>query len=240
MKKIEKIRRELKKMADPQKARLLQGFFKTGKGDYGEGDVFLGITVPIVRRLAQKYSDIDFSEIEKLIKSKFHEERLLSLLILILRYRKSDEGHKKKIFKLYLNNTVHINNWDLVDLSAPNIIGNYLYGKDRSVLIRLAKSKSIWEKRMAVLSTFYFIQRGETKESFHIAEILVKDKHDLIQKAVGWMLREIGKRCGETVEESFLQRYYFKMPRTMLRYAIERFPENKRRRWLKRRILIKL
>jgi len=230
---LENLRKEILKLKNPAKAKVLMGFFKTGKGEYGEGDKFLGIVVPKQRELVKKYwKDLNLTEITKLLKSPFHEERLIALLLLVKKFETGEE--QEKIFKLYLKNTKFINNWDLVDLTAPNIVGEYLKGKDRKVLYKLAKSKSLWEKRISILATFQFIKNKDPKDTLKISEILLKDEHDLIHKAVGWMLREVGKKCGEEIEEKFLQKYVKKMPRTMLRYAIERFPEEKRQRYLKK------
>lgn len=223
---------ELQKLSDKKQAAVLQGFFKTGKGQYGEGDIFLGIKVPIQRKIAKKYARLNLSEIQKLIGSRIHEHRLTALFILILQYDSGDDRHKKKIFEFYLRNIKNINNWDLVDLSAPNIAGKYLLDRDRNIIYKLAESKDLWEKRIAILSTFEFIKNKESKDTFAIAEILLKDSHDLIHKAVGWMLREVGKRICEGTEDEFLQKYYKEMPRTMLRYAIERFPEDRRKKYL--------
>ncbi len=229
---LKSLQTDLKKLADPQKAIVLQRFFKTGKGQYGEGDLFLGIVVPKQRILAKKYfNDITLSDTEKLLHGKFHEERLIALIILVLKFKKF-EDLQEKIYRLYLKNTKYINNWDLVDLTAPHIIGGYLFEKDKSVLIKLAKSKSLWEKRIAILATLYFTYYGRPEWAIKISEKLVKDKHDLIHKAVGWMLREVGKRCSQEIEEKFLQKHCKTMPRTMLRYAIERFPETTRKRYL--------
>lgn len=227
MKNITEIKKELLNLADKEKAELLQGFFKTGQGEYGEGDIFLGITVPEQRNVAKKYKDMDLNEIQELLNSKFHEHRLVALLILIEKYQKED--NKKQIVDFYLKNTRNINNWDLVDLSAHKLLGDYLLGRERSILYKLAKSDDLWEKRISVISTFAFINKNQPEDSFKIAEILLNDKHDLIHKAVGWMLREVGKRIGEDVEEKFLKKHYKEMPRTMLRYAIERFSEEKRK-----------
>jgi len=229
---LKNIEGELKQLSNPEKAKVLSGFFKTGKGEYGEGDLFLGITVPEQRKIAQKYSELPLKDIRKLLSSKFHEHRLVALLMLIRQYGKADERRKKEIFDFYLANTRHINNWDLVDLSAPNIMGDYLLDKDRAILYKLAKSDNLWEKRMAIIATFTFIRNNQFDDTFRIAEILLYDQHDLIRKAVGWMLRETGKR-NQTQEEAFLKKYCSKMPRTMLRYAVERFDEQKRRLYLK-------
>ncbi len=235
------LRKELKAKANPEKAKILQRFFKTGKGEYGEGDIFLGISVPETRIIAQKYKDLKFKEIEELLKSKIHEERLTALLILVHQfhgaYINGNKITKKEIFNFYLKNTKYINNWDLVDLSAPKIIGEYLFGlglinETKQTLYRLAKSKNLWERRIAILATYAFIRKNKFGEILKISEMLLDDKHDLIHKAVGWMLREVGKRSQTTLEK-FLKTHYRKMPRTMLRYAIERFSEEKRRGYLK-------
>lgn len=228
---LQNLRKELKYLANPKKAKLLQGFFKTGKGEYGEGDIFLGIMVPEQRELVKKYfKDLSSEEIGDLLNSKFHEERLIALLILVMRYEKFDD-QRVNIFKFYLENYSNINNWDLVDLSAPNIVGKHLLYLDKAVLYDFANSDNLWKKRISILSTFTFIRHSKFKDSLKIAEILLDDKHDLIHKAVGWMLREIGKRDLGS-EEEFLKKHYKKMPRTMLRYAIEKFDEVKRKKYL--------
>lgn len=227
------IRKELKKLANPKKAKVSARFFKTGKGEYGEGDVFFGVTVPQTRAVAKKFASVDFNIIAQLLKSKIHEERLLTLIILVLKYKGTTEQEKNKIYEFYLDNTKFINNWDLVDLSAEQIVGAYLDGKEKSILVRLAGSKNIWERRISILSTFHFIKQGNSIETLKIAEILINDKHDLIQKAVGWMLREVGKKCSQAAEEEFLRKHYKHMPRVMLRYAIERFDEGLRKRYLR-------
>jgi len=224
---------DLQKLENPQKAKILSRFFKTGKGEYGEGDIFLGITVPQTRSIAKKYTNLNLKDLEKLLSSKIHEHRLIALLILIENYRKDSIEHKNSIFNFYLKNTKFINNWDLVDLSAPNIVGNFLLDKDKSILYNLAKSSNLWEKRIAIISTFAFIRLYKFKHTLKISEVLMNDNHDLIHKAVGWMLREVGKRNKE-VEEKFLNQHYMKMPRTMLRYAIEKFDNNKRKKYLGR------
>jgi 3-methyladenine DNA glycosylase AlkD len=231
---INKLKKELKSLGDEKQAKLLQRFFKTGKGEYGEGDIFLGIKVPVQRKVSKKYKEMPLNEIQQLLKSKIHEHRMVGLFILMLQYEKTDD--KKKIFDLYLRNTKNINNWDLIDLSAPTIVGGYLIDKKRDVLLKLAKSKSLWEKRISILATFEFIANGEYKDTLKIAKILLNDEHDLIHKGVGWMLREVGKRVSQEKEEEFLKKYYKKMPRTMLRYAIERFDEVKRKRYLNNEI----
>jgi 3-methyladenine DNA glycosylase AlkD len=230
---LESAKRELWRFSSPEKAKLLSRFFKTGKGEYGEGDIFLGVMVPEQRKVAKRYSDLSLDDVKELLSSKIHEHRLVALIILVSKYRKADERGKKEIFDLYLKNTKSINNWDLVDLSANHIVGNYLLERKKTVLYKLAKSKNLWKRRIAVLSTFEFISNNRFEDSLKIAKILLKDEHDLIHKAVGWMLREIGKRDQKT-EEGFLKKYYKQMPRTMLRYAIERFDEKKRKRYMKK------
>ena len=232
MSKLLELKEKLRKIANPVKAKLLQGYFKTGKGEYGEGDIFLGVTVPLSRKIAVKFKSLSFPEITKLLQSKIHEERLIALLILVQKFNKADEATQKVIFEFYLQNTKYINNWDLVDLSSHEIIGGYLLEKDKGILIKLAKSKNIWERRIACISTFEFIRNNELDISLELARMLLQDKHDLMHKAVGWMLREIGKRDLKT-EIAFLDKYSKKMPRTMLRYAIEKFPEKLRMSYLK-------
>jgi len=232
---IKEIKKEIKEKENKEKARILQGFFKTGKGQYGEGDIFLGLSVGETRTIAKKHFGIALNELQPLLESKIHEERLCALLILVEKFRKSEEKEKKQIIDFYLNNTKNINNWDLVDLSADKILGEFLFDKNKDVLFKLAKSNKLWEKRISVLSTYAFIKRKRFKETLEISGLLLKDEHDLIQKAIGWMLREIGKRNLKT-EEKFLKKHYKKMPRTMLRYAIEKFPETKRKAYLKGKI----
>jgi len=276
---LSRLKKDLEKIKNPQKAKLLQRFFKTGKGEYGEGDIFIGLTVPQEREIAKKYYSLDLHDLKELIESKIHEERMICLFILMHKYKTTN--HKKIIFHFYIKNMKHINNWDLVDLSAPSIAGEHLLALEKTcaeqsrvsddarqfyliqklvsallsknrrqtgaqsifnssenelsraiqVLSVLAKSESVWERRIAVLATFRFIKEKKFDESLKLAKILLKDKHDLIHKAVGWMLREIGKRDLE-MEMKFLNKYYQKMPRTMLRYAIERFPEVTRQHYL--------
>lgn len=229
---LKKIKFDLQKYSDKKKAKILQRFFKTGPGEYAEGDIFLGITVPTLRILSKQYQSLSLNETFQLLKSRIHEERLLSLLILILKYRKVDLSKKEKIYKAYLNHSKYINNWDLVDVSAKHIIGHFLKDKDRTPLYKLTRSDSLWERRIAILSTFHFIENNDFEDTLKIAEILISDPHDLIHKAVGWMLREVGKKDRDS-EERFLKKYYTAMPRTMLRYAVERFPESKRQAYLK-------
>jgi 3-methyladenine DNA glycosylase AlkD len=271
------LRNELKRLANPRQAKNLQRFFKTGKGEYGEGDVFIGLKVPQERILAKKYSGLDLKDVQELMKSKIHEERMIALFILMDKYKNTN--HKRICFHFYIKNMKYINNWDLVDLSAPTIVGQHLlnlaqqprlldddrqfflikrlisaslnknrhqtetqpiFNSSKSGLLRpigilelLAKSENIWERRIGVLATFWFIKNNEFTESLKLAEMLLKDEHDLIHKAVGWMLREIGKRELK-VEVEFLEKHYKIMPRTMLRYAIEKFPEKQRQKYLKK------
>jgi 3-methyladenine DNA glycosylase AlkD len=229
---LKEIRSRLQRLGNKERATVAQRFFKTGPGEYGEGDRFLGITVPEIRKLAKEYPDPSLAETIQLLQSTIHEERLLALLLLVRSYAKADVRTKKHIYDLYLENTHYINNWDLVDASAEHIVGAFLKGKSRKPLYDLARSKDLWERRIAIMATFHFIKRNEFTETLAIARMLLSDKEDLIHKAAGWMLREVGKRHVQT-EEGFLKEHYKKMPRTMLRYAIERFPESKRQRYLK-------
>lgn len=264
---LDSLKKELLAGSDKDKAIFLQRFFKTGKGEYAEGDVFLGITVPETRKVAGKYfKDLTLEETEELLHSKYHEERLAALIIMVEKFnrgddnslgviprnlprgkagrrisrsllrrddKKSDENIREEIYNLYLANTQHINNWDLVDLSADRIVGVYLYQKGvHKKLVELAKSQSLWERRIAMIATYSFIKKGDAEETLKIAEILLKDKHDLIHKAVGWMLREVGKRCSGELLKEFLNKHAASMPRTMLRYAIEKLPEEERKYYL--------
>lgn len=232
---LQNLKKDLKKLSSPKKAKELGRFFKTGKGEYGEGDIFLGITVPQTRKIAKKYFNFNCQDIQELLNSKFHEERLAALLILIENFKNSPEEIKYNIVNFYLSNTKNINNWDLVDLSASHILGNYLSDKPKDLLFQLAKSASLWEKRIAIISTYTFIKNNQFQDTFQIAELLLNEPHDLLHKAVGWMLREIGKKDMKA-EEDFLKAHYRTMPRTMLRYAIEKFPENKRKAYLDSKI----
>jgi len=229
MSNLTQLKADLRKLSDPQKAKLLQGFFKTGKGQYGEGDIFLGVKVPESRTVAKKYHDLSFEDIKTLLQSKIHEERLTALLLLVHLYQKNPD---KKFVDFYLSNTKHINNWDLVDLTAHKIVGHYLENKPRDILYKLARSKILWERRISIISTFHFIRDRDFKDALALADILLNDEHDLMHKAVGWVLREIGKKDLK-VEEGFLRKHYKKMPRTMLRYSIEKFPEDVRKKYLK-------
>ena len=232
---ISEFRAKVKTLANKKVAETMQWFFKTGKGDYGEGDVFIGLKVPVQRKLAKEFKDLSLAEIKELLSSQVHEERLISLIILIDKYQKEDEKGKEKICNFYLKNRKGINNWDLIDISAPKIIGRHLLEKDKSILFKFAVSKNLWERRIAIISTQEFIKNNNYKSTLQIAEILLKDEHDLIHKAVGWMLREIGKK-DIRMEENFLNFHYKKMPRTMLRYAIEKFSETKRKKYLQGKI----
>ena len=232
---MKNIKDRLQQLASPETAEILQKFFKTGPGEYGEGDIFIGVRIPDLRKLAKEFQDITTPEVMALLTSSIHEERFLALLILVRNFASGDEIEKGKIYDLYLENTSYINSWDLVDGSAHHIVGVFLMDKNKASLYRLAKSENLWERRIAVVSTFHFIKNDQFQETLKIAEILLTDPEDLIHKAVGWMLREIGKR-DVAAEERFLKKHSMKMPRTMLRYAIEKFPEPKRQRYLKGKI----
>lgn len=234
---LNKVKEEIENFSNPQKAFFLQGFFKTKKGQYGSGDKFLGISVPIQRIIAKKFKSLDLSDIEELITSPLHEHRSISLFILVDKFKKGNEEVRKEIFDLYLRSTKYVNNWDLVDSSAHKIIGQHLLkNKNDQILKNLAHSKNLWEKRIAMIATYQFIINGKSKNTLEIADILLNDRHDLIQKAVGWMLREVGKRISEKELEDFLKPRYKKMPRTMLRYAIEKFEEEKRKGYLRGKV----
>jgi 3-methyladenine DNA glycosylase AlkD len=228
---LNEIRDQLSRLANPADAQFLQGFFKTGPGEYGEGDRFRGIRVPALRKVAAAFQALPRDQAEELLHSPYHEDRLVALCILARQFAKADAAGRTAIYDLYLNNTRFINNWDLVDASAEHIVGAYLWDKSRKPLARLTRSSSLWERRIAMLATFHFIRRGEFTDTLRIAEILLGDKEDLIHKAVGWLLREVGKR-DQATEEAFLRTHCRQMPRTMLRYAIERFPEELRQRYL--------
>jgi 3-methyladenine DNA glycosylase AlkD len=229
---IKHIQKELKHMASKEDAQFLQRFFKTGKGEYGEGDKFLGIRVPALRKLAKECDGTCLKDVIHLLRSKFHEERMIALIFMVEQFKKGDHADKKAVYKSYLGHTAFINNWDLVDTSAEHIVGGYLLTRDRKPLYNLAKSKDLWERRIAILSTFHFIRQNQFEDTLTIAEILLKDREDLIHKAVGWMLREVGKR-DMAAAEAFLKKHCREMPRTMLRYAIEKFPTKKRQKYLK-------
>ena len=231
------LRKDLRKSERPEKAKFLKRFFKTGKGEYAEGDFFLGLMTDETRDIAKKYLDLGFSDLAKLLSSKIHEERGVALMVLSRRFDKADKSEKEKIYGFYLKNIGGVNNWDLVDGSAPNIVGKYLFESKASkeFLLDFARSDNLWKRRIAIMSTFYFIREKDFTTTVKISEILLNDKHDLIHKAVGWMLREIGNR-NLSIEENFLKIHYKRMPRTMLRYAIEKFPEDRRKKYLDSKI----
>jgi 3-methyladenine DNA glycosylase AlkD len=231
-KRLLNIQNELRQLSNKEIAEHSQRFFKTGEGQYGHGDIFLGIRVPVLRKIAKKYSQISIDESVQLLKSKFHEERLLALLILVAIFKKANNEDRKAVYASYLDNTSFINNWDLVDCSAEHIVGAYLRKADKQPIYNLAEFPMLWERRISIMSTFHYIKHNEFIDSLRISKILLHDKEDLIHKAVGWMLREIGNRDIEA-EEEFLREYYRQMPRIMLRYSIEKFPEPKRQRYLK-------
>lgn len=228
---LRKLTKELTSLKNEEKIPIYQNFFKTGKGQYGEGDIFYGLTVPQQRTLAKKYKDLPLKDVKRLLNHKVHEFRLTATLILVHKYENSN--NKEEIFNFYLNNTSGINNWDLVDISADKILGAHLINKDKSILYKFVKSKDLWKRRMSIISTFHFIKNNQFQDTLKISKLLLKDKHDLIHKAVGWMLREVGKRDIKA-EENFLNKHYKEMPRTMLRYSIERFEESKRKHYVKK------
>jgi len=229
---LEELRRELRRHANKEHAAVAQRFFKTGAGEYGEGDLFLGVRVPAIRRLVKTCPETQASDLKPLLQSPFHEERMLALLILVRNYAEGDGRAKREIFDIYWKNRKFINNWDLVDASAEHVVGAFLEKKSKKPLYQLAKSKVLWDRRIAILATFRYIKKYSLLETLKIAEMLIHDHEDLIHKAVGWMLRELGKR-DLAEEEVFLKSRYKTMPRTMLRYAIEAFPESKRQAYLK-------
>lgn len=233
MGKLLDLKAKLIKFGRPERAKVLRRFFKTGPGEYGEGDVFLGLKTDETRGVAVRYLGLPLSEVRELLTSKIHEERAVALTILTHRFAKGDLEAKREIHQFYLQNLAGINNWDLVDTSAPAIVGEYLAlaKASRRLLYKLAHSKNLWHRRIAIMATYYFLKRGDFADTFKIAEGLLDDKEDLLHKAVGWMLREVGK-VDTNAEEEFLKKHSAKMPRTMLRYAIEKFPEKKRREYL--------
>lgn len=222
---------ELNKLANPDIARHSQRFFKSGPGEYGEGDRFLGIRVPPQRKAARKYRHLSLDEIDELLQSPWHEVRLTALFILVHKYEKADESGREQIFRFYINNLERVNNWDLVDSSAKKIAGQHLYNRDRSILFELAQSENLWKRRAAIIATHYFIDQGDLGDTYRIALILLNDNADLIHKATGWMIRETGRRDRQRMER-FLGTHYRKMPRTMLRYAIEHLSEQRRNQYL--------
>ncbi len=235
---LESIKKDLQKLSIKSKAEFFPNFFKIGKGQYGEGGVFIGVTVPNQRIVAKKYyQQVSLEQIKILLDSEIHEHRLTSLLILDLQYHAAakvkDEKLISTIVDFYLSNTSRVNSWDLVDSSAHKVLGRYLLDKDRALLYKLAKSKNLWEQRISIIATWYFIQNGDIKETFKISELLLNHKHDLIHKAVGWMLREAGKKDEKSLRE-FLDKHHKVMPRTMLRYSIEKFDEKTRKKYMNR------
>jgi 3-methyladenine DNA glycosylase AlkD len=231
----EEVRRRLKECADPEKAEFLPRFFKTGPGEYGEGDRFHGVVVPQCRKIARAARDLSSTELVKLLRSPMHEEREVALFIMVEAFKRARPKARQAIYRCYVQNSKWVNNWDLVDASAPTILGGYLRDRDRSQLREWASSGDLWHRRMAVLATFLYIKEGDFEDALAIARLLRDDEEDLIHKAVGWMLREIGNR-DRAVVMRFLKAHYKKMPRTMLRYAIEKFPESRRKAYLEGRI----
>lgn len=228
---LKQARAAIKRLANPARAKLLQGFFKTGPGEYAEGDVFLGLTVPQVRVLAKDYRELTLDDLAVLLESKFHDERLLSLIVLVNQFERADDDGQKAIYDFYLENRAGINNWDLVDTSAPRIVGGYLENRPRAMLHKLAKSKSLWDRRIAIVATWWLIRARDFDDCLQLCETLINDQHDLIHKACGWMLREVGKKDIATLKR-FLALYKDKLPRTALRYAIERFSPEERKAYL--------
>jgi len=226
--------KELKSLENKEQVKILSKFFKTGKGEYGEGDIFLGIKVPLQRNIAKRYMNLTLRDLQQLLDSEIHEHRMIALIILVNKYKKykKDSSSQRQIYEFYLKNTSRINNWDLVDLSAPSIVGDFSRIDGTEIMKFLSKSKNLWERRIAIVSTHYFTKKRSFGETLSISNTLINDEHDLIHKAVGWMLREVGKRNQEVLE-IFLKDKYNEMPRTMLRYAIEKFPEEKRKAYLK-------
>ena len=228
-------RQALRQHASPERAIVNQWFFKTGKGEYAEGDRFIGVTVPQIRSVVKQLQNIPLAQVLKLLSSKIHEERLLALLILVAQFKRGDTKTQKQIADTYLANLLYVNNWDLVDSSAHYILGTYLSDKSRKILYKLARSPRLWDRRVSIITTLYFIKERDFSDTLKLAKILLKDHEDLMHKAVGWMLREVGKKDQHVLEE-FLKTHYQKMPRTMLRYAIEKFSQTKRKIYLKGRL----
>ena len=227
MEKITAIKQDLRSSANPDKIKILSGFFKTGKGQYGEGDIFIGVTVPEIRKIAKKHSDTPVNELEALLKEPVHEHRMFALLCMIEQFKEASEDKKQQLFQSYLKHTKYINNWDLVDLSAAQIVGEWIENKEHGILHQLAGSNILWEQRISIVATWKWIRNGKFDDTIAIAEKLLYHEHDLIRKAVGWMLREVGKKDKRTLTK-FLDKYHTTMPRTTLRYAIEKFsPEEK-------------
>lgn len=230
---LPQLKKDLQRFASPAKANILARYFKTSKGEYGEGDVFLGVNVPEVRSVVKKYMHLSLDDIKLLLQSKIHEHRATGLMILVEQFKKASEAGKEKLIDFYLKSMKYVNNWDLVDSSAHQLLGEWLHNKPKALLHRLAKSKNLWERRISIIATYAFIKRRQFAHTLQIAESLMHDSHDLLHKAVGWMLREVGKR-EQHVLERFLTKHAHHMPRTMLRYAIERFPEKRRKHYLSR------
>lgn len=228
---LNQLKLDLEAIATKERAQVSQRFFKTGKGEYGEGDIFIGTTVPQTREIAKKYKNLNLNEIKELLQSKIHEHRLIALYILADKYKLSKESEKQEICDFYLNHTKHINNWDLVDSSAHLILGEHISNKDKLILEKLSKSQDLWERRISIIATLQFIRKNEFQETFKIANLLLKDKHDLIHKAVGWMLREIGKKDKNKLKE-FLDKHHKVMPRTMLRYSIEHLSKEEKQHYM--------
>jgi len=228
-------KRALRRYADPVRAKHALRFFKTGPGEYGAGDRFIGAKVPEIRLVCREFRTLPLAEVRKLLKSAVHEERLLAVFILVWQFKRGDPAQQENVYRFYVRHMKHINNWDLVDSSAPYIVGGYLFEQDRKELYTWAKSRNLWKRRIAVMGTFYFIREDDFDDALRLSKLLLRDEHDLIHKAVGWMLREIGNR-NRRVEEAFLKKHYPKMPRTMLRYAIEKFPEKRRRAYIEGRV----
>jgi len=235
----EDVKAELQKSANLQDAQFLQRFFKTGEGQYGAGDVFIGVRMGPNRAAAKKFRNLPLNEIQKLLDSKVHEHRMTGLIILTLQYPKADEADKQKIYDFYLSNVYkgRVNNWDLIDVTSPRVIGEHLVGKAHNILVELARSDDLWQRRVGIISSFTFVARGDPGTSLELAEILLHDEHDLIQKAVGWMLREIGKRCDRAILLDFLDKHSHEMPRTMLRYSIEHLPPEQRAHYMSQKSL---
>lgn len=230
---ISTINTRLEALADLPTAEILRGFFKTGPGEYGEGDPFRGIRVPVLRKLCREFRHAGVEVISELLDSPWHEDRMLALLLLIERYRASSESSREALYDFYCSRSDRVNNWDLVDVSCPHIVGHHLNTRDRSPLYRFVESSNLWERRIAIVSTFYFIRNDDFGDTLDLAERLLTDPEELLHKATGWMLREVGKRSQSQLE-AFLERHATVMPRTALRYAIERLPEEERRGWLRR------
>lgn len=228
---LKQLQQQLNQLKNPTKAKVLQSFFKTGPGQYGEGDIFLGIPVPQQRHLANQYANLKLTQLAKFFRSPIHEYRLTALLILVNQYQTASQPQKEKIYNFYLNNSKYVNNWDLVDLTAPKIVGAYLLNKSKQPLFKLAQSHNLWQRRIAVVATFEFIKHNQFEPTIKISQLLLNNQHDLIHKAVGWMLREVGKR-NQSLLEKFLTNHLKQLPRTTLRYAIEKFPERKRKYYL--------